>query len=107
MRDAKDATALYNKDGVSRVVYTEAEDTKARADGFTEPYRFTEYPKSMHKDGDRTAPERVVKDAGEERAARADGFKMIDKKADEKSAAALTEVEETQAEQPAPKKGKK
>lgn len=77
MRDPKEAKALYNKDGQSRVVYTEEEEKKAREAGFTEPYSHQEYPKSLHKDGDRKAEERVVADADEEEAARAEGFSTI------------------------------
>jgi hypothetical protein len=52
-------------------------------------YVYVEYPKSLHVGGDRNAPERVVRDADEERAARAEGFKMIDKAHDAKSVADL------------------
>lgn len=55
------------------------------------PYEYQEYPKSLHAGGDRSSPERVVKDADEEEAARAAGFKMIDKDLDAKAAAVLEE----------------
>jgi hypothetical protein len=88
MPDAKDAKPLYNDKGESRVTYTEAEERKARAEGFTKSYTFQEYPKSLHKDGDRLQPERVVRDSDAEKAARAEGFRMIGEKAPEPEAPA-------------------
>lgn len=61
----------------------------------------TEYPKSLHVGGDRTAPERVVQDGDEEKAARAEGFKMIDKERDAIAAKALAdEPEELETTKP-------
>lgn len=104
--DPKNAKALYNAAGESRVVYTEQEENDARARGFTKGYEFTEYPKSLYQGGDRTAAERVVRDADEERAARADGFKMIDQKADARSVAALADPVEEKPAEPKKKTGK-
>jgi hypothetical protein len=53
------------------------------------PYVYQEFPKALYPNGDRNQPMRVVKDASEERAARAEGFKMIDKDLDARAAAAL------------------
>lgn len=66
----------------------------------------TEYPKSLHVGGDRAAPERIVRSEDEERAARADGFKMIDKERDAEAAARLAEPEEAEAEKKPAKKAK-
>lgn len=53
------------------------------------PYVYQEYPKSLYKDGARDGQQCVVTDAEEEKAARKDGFKMLDKDADARSTAAL------------------
>lgn len=94
MNDPKDAKPLYNTKGESRVVYTEQEEVKARAEGFTLVHadlsaELKEYPKSLHPGGDRTQKERVVRNADDERAARADGFAMIDKERDTAAVRAL------------------
>jgi hypothetical protein len=67
----------------------------------------TEYPKSLYRDGDRNGEHRIVQDDDEERAARKDGFKMIDKDYDAAAVKRLgaepaeaVDVEQT----PAPKK---
>lgn len=38
---------------------------------------FQEYPKHLYLNGDRTAADKIVADAAEEKAARAEGFRMI------------------------------
>lgn len=53
------------------------------------PYEYQEYPKSLYAGGERAAAERVVKNADEEEAARAEGFKMLDKDLDAKSVEAI------------------
>lgn len=53
------------------------------------PYQHQEYPKSLYADGSRTGAHRVVNDAEEEKAARGEGFKMLDKELDAKATAAL------------------
>lgn len=115
MNDSKDAKALYNQQGESRVVYAEADEIKATAAGFTLshadlPAAMKEYPKSLHQDGDRALPECIVRSDDEERAARAAGFKMIDKKLDKVSAERLgvePEAEEVVAQAVPAKKDKK
>lgn len=57
-----------------------------------------EYPKSLHVGGNRTQPEKVVRNADEERAARAEGFKMIDKAHDAEAAARLSPEEPAKAD---------
>lgn len=53
------------------------------------PYQYQEYPKSLYAGGERTGAQRVVNDAEEEVAARAEGFKMLDKELDAKAAERL------------------
>lgn len=100
--DPKDAKALYNEAGASRVVYNDEEERKVRAEGFTKPYEYREYPKSLYMGGDRSGAHRVVNDAAEEAAARNDGFKMLDKDQEARSLAALEKLAD-----PEPKKAKK
>lgn len=69
-----------------------------------EEAKSTEYPKSLHVGGDRTAPERIVRDEEEEKAARAEGFKMIDKERDAIAAKAL--ADEPEAAEDAKPEGK-
>lgn len=59
-----------------------------------------EYPKSLYADGNRGGEHKVVHDEDAERAARKDGFKMIDPAADKSSVERLAAV----AEAPAPQK---
>lgn len=70
----------------------------------TKPYVFQEYPKSLYKGGERSGEHRVATDVESERAARADGFKMIDPKLDAESSG--LPVAEAEAETPKAK-GKK
>lgn len=65
----------------------------------------TEYPKSLHQGGDRNAEHKIVEDENEEGAARAAGFKMIDKDKDAESAARLAKPAKAEkaAEVPEPK----
>jgi len=103
MQDPREAKALYNAAGESRVVYNETEEQKARAAGFTHGYKFREYPKSLYQGGERSGKHRVVASESEERAARKDGYKMLDADLDKAAAARLAPAEEPAAE----KKGKK
>lgn len=68
----------------------------------------TEYPKSLYQGGDRTAPERVVRSDEEEVAARAEGFKMIDKERDAEAVTRLgrDEADAPEAKEPKAKKAK-
>lgn len=106
MPNAEDAKALYNKAGQSQVVFTEAEEKKAREAGFTESYTYQHYPLALYKDGDRSKNYVEVKNAEEERAARKDGFKMIDPKKDVEAIAMLGEDPEVTAPPVAPTKSK-
>lgn len=63
----------------------------------TKPYVFQEYPKSLYLGGERTADHRVANNVDEERAARADGFKMIDPKLDAESSGLIAEETEKKA----------
>ena len=81
--------------GESKEIKNGGEEARARADGFTEPYKFQEYPKALYRDGKRvevTADSveklhdggcRVVNDKEEEDAARADGYRMLHESAPE------------------------
>lgn len=68
----------------------------------------TEYPKSLYQGGDRTAPERVVRSDEEEVAARAEGFKMIDKERDAEAVTrlGLDEADAPEVKEPKAKKAK-
>lgn len=66
----------------------------------------TEFPKSMHKGGDRAQLEKVVQNAAEEKEARADGFAMIDKQHEKESIARRAAEDKTAAESAAKAKGK-
>jgi hypothetical protein len=71
----------------------------ARAQGFTEPYKYQEYPKHLYKDGVRevhpvsgeqvSGDERVVKGKAEEDAARKAGFRMLGEPAPEEEKQAM------------------
>ena len=75
------------KSGEAKEIKNNGEEAWARQQGFTEPYKHQEYPKQLYKGGTREvhplsgdqvrATERVVKNEGEEKAARADGFFML------------------------------
>ncbi len=65
------------KHGEARNLENSAEEARARAEGFTEPYKHKEYPKSLHKNGNREKEEVVVHDGIEEAEARKRGFKTI------------------------------
>lgn len=80
------------KHGEAKEVKDSGEEAKAREQGFTEPYKFQEYPKVLHKNGDRAADDLVVETAEEEAAAREDGYRTI---------------HEAESEAPEPKKAKK
>lgn len=71
----------YPKDlfkyGEPRTVKDSSEEAKARAEGFTEPYKYQEFPKHLYLNGDRTGTDKVVASLEEETAARAAGFRMI------------------------------
>lgn len=113
---SNDGKGLYNSAGESRVVYNELEEKDANARGFTLtydqlPFNLREYPKALYMGGDRGAAHVVVRDDAEERTARKDGFKMIDKGLDAISAKRLGVDEPAAAEEAAPvaksaKKGK-
>lgn len=50
-----------------------------------------EYPKALYPKGDRAGEPRTVQDADEERAARKDGFRMLDAENDKASVERLAE----------------
>jgi hypothetical protein len=70
------------------------------------------YPKMLYLEGDRTKKNAVVKDAEEETAKRAEGYRMMDQKIDAQAKTELAELEKAKAqnedaEEPAPKGGGK
>lgn len=75
------------KGGESKECRTNGDEAQARLQGYTEPYKYQEYPKHLYKDGlpvvfdknDKhvSGEDRIVKDKDEEDAAREDGFAMI------------------------------
>lgn len=85
------------KGGEGKTVADAGQEARARAEGFTEPYKYQDYPKHLYKNGEREvhpvsgdqvkAVERVVKNAEEEKAARKDGFRMIGEPAPEEAKA--------------------
>lgn len=85
------------KGGESKECRTNGEEAQARAQGYTEPYKYQEYPKHLYKNGLRVLTdaagkespneEQIVSDRDEEDAARADGFLMIADVAPEPEAA--------------------
>lgn len=85
------------KGGESKKVADAGQEARARAEGFTEPYRHQEYPKHLYKGGKRevhpvsgdqvSGEARVVKNADEERAARKDGFSTLGEPATEEAKA--------------------
>lgn len=102
------------KFGEAKTIKNSGEEAQARAQGFTEPYKFQEYPKHLYKDGARethavsgdqvSGEERVVKTLEEEKAARAAGFRMLGEPAPEPQEAA-DEVDPAEAK-PKAKKSK-
>lgn len=75
------------KHGEEKVCRTNGDEAQARAQGYTEPYKYQEYPKHLYKDGlpvvtdqnDKrvSGEDRIVNDKAEEDAARAEGFMML------------------------------
>lgn len=75
------------KGGEAKTVADTGQEARARAEGFTEPYKHQEYPKHLYKDGTRevhavsgdqvSGEARIVKNAEEEKAARKEGFRML------------------------------
>lgn len=97
-QNPEDARPLYNAAGLSRVVFSDAQEAKAKAEGYTLQYkdlpaRLREYPKALYMGGDRNSTYIAVADEAEESAARADGYKQIDAKADAVSVAKLKAAE--------------
>lgn len=100
--------------GEAKTIRNSGEEGHARAQGFTEPYKFQEYPKHLYKDGTREThavsgnqvggEERVVKNLEEEKVARAAGFRMLGDPAPEPQEPA--EEEEPAEAQPKAKKSK-
>lgn len=84
------------KHGESKEIKNSGEEAQARAQGFTEPYKFQEYPKALYRDGERVPVSfdsveklhdggcRVVNSKAEEDAARAAGYRMLHEPAPEK-----------------------
>lgn len=85
------------KGGEAKECRTNGDEAQARAQGYTEPYKFQEYPKHLYKNGLRVvtddkgkespSEERIVDDKDEEDEARADGFLMLSDVAPEPEAA--------------------
>lgn len=85
------------KGGEAKTVADAGQEARARAEGFTEPYKHQEYPKHLYKNGEREvhpvsgdqvkAVERVVGNADEEKAARKDGFRLLGEPAPEEAKA--------------------
>lgn len=82
------------KGGESKEIKTSGEEALARQQGFCEPYKFSEYPKALYRNGERTEVTwdsveknnggcRVVKNKDEEDAARKDGYRMLHEPAPE------------------------
>jgi len=67
-------------------------------------YTYQHYPMSLYHGGDPNGAHRIVKDASEERVARADGFKAMDAAQDQR---ALALLEAPPVEEKKPKKGAK
>jgi hypothetical protein len=75
------------KGGEAKTCRNNGEEAQARLQGYTEPYKFQEYPKHLYKDGVRvvfdnndkhvSGKDRIVKNKEEEDAARAEGFLLI------------------------------
>jgi hypothetical protein len=90
--------------GESKEIKTNGEEARARADGFCEQYRHQEYPKALYRNGERVKVShdsveqlgdggcRVVKNAEEEKAARADGYRGLSDPAAEDEAKAQPKV---------------
>jgi hypothetical protein len=84
------------KHGESKEIKNAGEEARAREQGFTEPYKYQEYPKALYRNGERVHVSadsveklhdggcRVVKSKDEEDAARADGYRMLHEPAPEK-----------------------
>ena len=71
---------LYTRQGSAREVINNGQEAWARLQGYTDPYVFSEYPRSLYMGGDRYKEERVVNSAAEEKAARKEGFRIIGEK---------------------------
>jgi hypothetical protein len=83
------------KHGESKEIKNAGEEARAREQGFTEPYKYQEYPKALYRNGERVHVSadsverlhdggcRVVKSKDEEDAARAEGYRMLHEPAPE------------------------
>lgn len=75
------------KSGQSLTVKNSGEEAVARKDGYCEPYEYQEYPKHLYMGGKREVDQTtfaeintkscIVKNAEEEKAARANGFRRL------------------------------
>jgi hypothetical protein len=92
------------KGGEAKEVANDGEEAKARAEGFTEPYKFQEYPKHMYLGGKRDGEDRVVKDEDEEDEAREEGFLTLHEVETAAAAEAAAKEKQARAEKKAKKK---
>ncbi len=92
---AKEYPITLFKFGEAKECKNNGEEAQARALGYTEPYKFQEYPKALYRNGERVEVShdsveqlrgggcRVVKNNDEEAAARKAGYRMLHEPAPE------------------------